>query len=135
MQRPAIILGTCKLPCLGCLGCYLKVSVSSFTMSFSMVFLSRTKHSTKQSCNSLFSYTKFHNKIELKFRRNCTKQTCLCLFRVLAGTEIFIFHHALNCGNSILHVNFMKNMFLRALICPFTNSQICKRTNNLPFDK
>ena len=99
------------------------------------LFLGRTKHSTKQSCNSLFCYTKFHNKIELKFRRNCTKQTCLCLFRVLAGTKIFIFHHAINRGTSILHVNLMKNMFLRALICPFTNSQICKRTNNFPIDK
>ena len=65
---------------------------------------------------TLFCYKKFHSKIELKFRRNCTKQTCLCLFRVLAGTEIFIFHHALNSGTSILHVNFMENMFLRALI-------------------
>ena len=95
----------------------------------------RTKHSTKQSRNSLFCYTKFHNKNELKFPRNCTKQTCLCLFRVLAGTEIFIFNHALNSGTSILHVNFMKNKFLRALICPFTNSQIWKRTNNFPIDK
>ena len=33
---PAIILGTCKLPCLGF---YLTVSFSSFSMSFSMVFL------------------------------------------------------------------------------------------------
>ena len=83
--------------------------------------------------NSLLCYTKFHNKIEPKFCRNCTKQTCLCLFRVLAGTEIFIVHHALNRGTSILHVNFMKIMFLRALISPFTNSQICKRPNNLSF--
>ena len=34
--RPAIILGTCKLPYLVC---YFRVSVSSFSMSFSMVFL------------------------------------------------------------------------------------------------
>ena len=56
-------------------------------------------------------------------------------FRVLSGTEIFIFHHALNSGTSVLHVNCMKNMFLSAQICPFTNSQICKRTNNWPIDK
>ena len=31
MLRPAITLGTCKLPCLGC---YLRVSVSIFSMSF-----------------------------------------------------------------------------------------------------
>ena len=34
--RPAIILGTCKLHFLVC---YLRVSVSSFSMSFSVVFL------------------------------------------------------------------------------------------------
>ena len=130
--RPAIILGTCKLPCLVC---YLRVRVSSSPMSFSMVFLGRTKHSTKQSCCSLFCYTKFHSKIELKFRRNCTKQTCLFFFRALAGIEIFIFHHAPKSGTSTLHDNFMKNMFLRAHICPFTNGQICKRTNNLRIDK
>ena len=28
----------------------------------------------------------------------------------------------------------MKNMFLRAVVCPFTNGQTCKRTNNLPID-
>ena len=54
---------------------------------------------------------------------------------MLAGTEIFIFHHALNSETSILHVNFMDNMFLRTLVCAFTNSHICKRTNNLPIDK
>ena len=128
MLRPAIILGTCKLPCLGC---YWRVSVSSF----SMVFYGRTKHSTKQSCSSLFCYTKFQSKIEVKFDRKCTKQTCLCLFRVLACIEIFIFHHAPNSRTSILHDNFMKKMFLRALICPFTNGQICERTNNLRNDK
>ena len=74
-------------------------------------------------------------KLNLNSAEIALKQTCLCLFRVLAGTEIFIFHHALNCGTSILHVNFMKNMFLRALICPFTNSQFCKTTNNLSIDK
>ena len=31
MLRPAVTLGTCKLPCLGC---YLRVSVSSFSMVF-----------------------------------------------------------------------------------------------------
>ena len=86
-------------------------------------------------CSSLFCYTKFHNKIELKFRRNCTKQTCLCLFRVLAGIEIFICHPAPNSGTSTLYDNFReKKMFLRAHICPFTNGEICKRTNNLPID-
>ena len=30
--------------------------------------------------------------------------------------------------------NFIKNMFLRAVICPFTNCQICERTNNSPID-
>ena len=35
----------------------------------------------------------------------------------------------------MLHDIFMKNVFLRALICPFTNGQICKRKNNLPIDK
>ena len=54
---------------------------------------------------------------------------------MFAGIEIFIFHHAPNSGTSILHDNFMKNMFLRAVICPFTNGQICKRTNNLPNQK
>ena len=28
----------------------------------------------------------------------------------------------------------MKNVFLRAVVCPFTNGQTCKRTNNLPID-
>ena len=63
------------------------------------------------------------------------KQICLCLFQVLAGIEIFIFHQAPNSGTSILYNNFVKNMFLRTHICPFTNGQICKRTNNLPIDK
>ena len=53
----------------------------------------------------------------------------------VAGTEIPIFHHAPTSRTSVLHDNFMKNMFLRAIICPFTNDQICKRTNNLPIDK
>ena len=35
----------------------------------------------------------------------------------------------------MLHDNSMKNVFLRALICPCTNGQICKRTNNLSIDK
>ena len=89
----------------------------------------------KQSCNSMFCYTKCHSKIELRFCRNCNKQTCLRLFRVLGGTEIFIFHHAPTSGTSMLHDNFMKNVFSRALICPFTNDQIrkivCRLTNNL----
>ena len=72
---------------------------------------------------------------ELRFYRNCTKQTCLRLLRVLAGTEIFIFPHAPTSGTSMLIDNFMKYVFLRAPICRFTNGQIRKRTYSLPIDK
>ena len=93
----------------------------------------------KESCNSLFSYTKFHNETEVKFRRNCTKQTCLCLFRVLAGIDIFIFHHAPTSGTSMLPDNFMKiclkgHLIVLLQMVRFVKGQIiCRLTNSLLF--
>ena len=53
-MRPAITLGTCKQPCLGC---YLRVSVSSFSMSFSMVFfkvgLNTQQNSPATHCSAI----------------------------------------------------------------------------------
>ena len=87
--------------------------------------LNTQQNSSAAHCFAIFhnSIIKFHDKIELKFCRNCTKQTFLCLSRVLAGIEIFIFHPAPNSGTSTLYDNPMKNMFLRAHVCPFTNGQ------------
>ena len=128
MMRPAIILETTLCGVLFEGKCF---KFYEFFYGVFKVGLNTQQNSPATHCSAI------HNSI-MKLNLNSAEIALnkpVCLFRVLAGTEIFIFHHALNCGTSILHVNFMKNMFLRALICPFTNSQICKRTNNLPIDK
>ena len=53
----------------------------------------------------------------------------------IAGLNINCFQHAPACGNSISHDNFMQLRKVKTSVCPFTNGQICKRTNNLPIDK
>ena len=70
-----------------------------------------SKNSTKQYCKSSATHCSAIQNSIIKLNL-ISAEIGLCkpvsVFSVLAGTEIFIFHHALNSRTSILHVNVMK---------------------------